>query len=133
MSAGVVVGYIAKGLSPLYYKDGGIKMRLKDTLFLLANGYSKKDIEKMDAEEAEALKAEADAKQAEEAKKKEADDAKNKEDSEKLSAIAKELEEAKKALQDQQKKNINEVNIGSDNVDDTKTMDEFLKTIASYM
>lgn len=108
-------------------------MRLKDTLFLLANGYSKKDIEKMDAEEAEALKAEAEAKEAEDAKKKEAEDAKNKEDSEKLSAIAKELEEAKKALQDQQNKNIKEVNIGNANVDDTKTMDEFLRTIASYM
>ena len=93
-------------------------MRLKDTLFLLANGYSKKEIDKLDAEEAEALKAEAEAKQAEEAKK--------------LEGINKELEDAKKALQEQQKKNINEIDIGKPS-DDNNNMDELLKTIASYM
>jgi len=99
-------------------------MRLKDTLFLLANGYSKKDIDKMDAEEAEALKKEA---EEAEAKKKEAD-------AQKVTEINKELEEAKKALEAQQKKNINEVDIGKNSSDDDKkNMDELLKTIASYM
>lgn len=108
-------------------------MRLKDTLFLLANGYSKKEIDKLDAEEAEALKAEAEAKQAEEAKQKEADDAKKAEDTKKLEGINKELEDAKKALQEQQKKNINEIDIGKQSDDNDKNMDELLKTIASYM
>lgn len=108
-------------------------MRLKDTLFLLANGYSKKEIDKLDAEEAEALKAEAEAKQAEEAKQKEADDAKKAEDAKKLEGINKELEDAKKALQEQQKKNINEIDIGKQSDDNDKNMDELLKTIASYM
>ena len=109
-------------------------MRLKDTLFLLANGYSKKDIDKMDAEEAEALKKEA---EAAEAKKKEAEEAEAKKkeaDAQKVTEINKELEEAKKALEAQQKKNINEVDIGKNsNDDDKKNMDELLKTIASYM
>lgn len=107
-------------------------MRLKDTLFLLANGYSKKDIEKMDAEEAEALKAEADAKKAEDDAKKAEDDAKKAENENKLEDLTKELEEAKKALQEQQKKNINEVDISKPNTDDTD-YENLLKSIASYM
>ena len=108
-------------------------MRLKDTLFLLANGYSKKEIDKLDAEETEALKAEAEAKAEAEKKEAEAEAKKKEADSEKLAGITKELEEAKKALEAQQKKNVDEINIGSDSVDDNKTLDDFLKTIASYM
>ena len=71
---------------------------------------------------------EAKAKEAEaEAKKKEAD-------AEKLAGVTKELEEAKKALEAQQKKNTQEIDIGNNpNVDNTQSMDNLLKTIASYM
>lgn len=115
-------------------------MRLKDTLILLANGYSKKEIDALDAEEAEAIKAEAEAKKAEDAKKaeeaKKADEAKKAEASEgakKLEEVTKQLEEAKKALQEQQKKNASGIDIGKPDEDDTKNYDELLKTIASYM
>ena len=109
-------------------------MRLKDTLILLANGYSKKEIDALDAEEAEAIKAEAEAKKAEEAKKvEEAKKAEASEGAKQLEEVTKQLEEAKKALQEQQKKNASGIDIGKPNEDDTKNVDELLKTIASYM
>ena len=108
-------------------------MRLKDTLFLLANGYSKKEIDALDAQEAEALKAEAEAKAEAEKKEAEAEAKKKEAESEKLTGVTKELEEAKKALEAQQKKNTQEIDMGSPSVDDKSTIDEFLKTIASYM
>lgn len=108
-------------------------MRLRDTLFLLGKGYNKEEIAKMDAEEAEALKREAEAEAEAEAKKKEAEAKKKEAEASKVAEINKELEEAKKALEAQQKKNVNEVDIGKTNEDDNKNMDELLKTIASYM
>ena len=91
-------------------------MKLKDTLTLLAAGYSRKDIEKMEkddlevekAKEAEAEKAkEAEAEKAKEAEAEKAKEAEKADLTKRIEELTKQVEDAQKQLKEAQRANIN--------------------------
>ena len=100
-------------------------MKLKDTLTLLAAGYSRKDIEKMEKDDLEAEKAkEAEAEKAKEAEAEKAKEAEKADLTKRIEELTKQVEDAQKQLKEAQRENING--------DSTKTPDKAKEAENAY-